>query len=363
MKPFGRPRTHRIRRFIGCLALLGVLGPTGRTGSSAAVGVELFPKHFRLKPGERIHYQVMERSGGGALRFADATFAVEDPTIIRLSEGSTGILEALGPGRSQLIVRTATSERRVSIEVAGRGEPPIVAVPHATVRQIAAADLLFVGHANLDGWDHTAVAKAGLDALVRQARKDGTTVVYFVSNDYPDWYTADRHPDYAIVSEGQEHQIDVKAERVTFGGGSFMFCLLRNAQMTLHGMLKSHEPRRIEFVFPVRAVWVEDLWGPGQKRPYPAPMVLLDTLFARRADDARAYEEVVVPFLDRLITEFPVGGYPAAVPPPPLRELLDGWTIVVRFDERFEWVYRRGAPEKTLLIEFRDVKTGAHRAN
>jgi hypothetical protein len=41
-------------------------------------------------------------------------------------------------------------------------------------------------------------------------------------------------------------------------------------------------------------------------------MVLLTTLFARRADDATAYDEVVVPFLDRMIMKFPVAGYPPA---------------------------------------------------
>jgi hypothetical protein len=282
---------------------------------------------------------------------------------VRVREGSTGVLEALKPGRAELVVRTVTSTRRVSIEVARRPEPPIVAVPYTAVRRIAANELLFVGHANLDGWDHTAVAKPGVDHVIHEARKDGATVVYFVSSEYPDWYTADRHPDYAVISEGQEHQIEVQAERVTFAGGSFMFCLLRNAQMTLHGMLKHEGPRRIDFLFPARAIWVEDLWGPGEKRPYPAPMVLLQTLFARRADDRQAYDEVVVPFLDRLITQFPVGGYPAAAPSPALSTLLEDWNVVVRLGNRFERVYRRAASGRTLLIEFQDVTTGDRRAN
>ena len=50
---------------------------------------------------------------------------------------------------------------------------------------------------------HTAIAKPGIDRLVQEARKKGWTVVYWVSKEYPDWYTADRHPDYAIISEGQ----------------------------------------------------------------------------------------------------------------------------------------------------------------
>jgi hypothetical protein len=80
--------------------------------------------------------------------------------------------------------------------------------------------------------------------------------------------------------------------------------------MTLDGMVKHNGARRIHFVFPAQAIWETDIWGPGDARPYPAPMVLLTTLFARRADDAQAYTQVVVPFLDRMITKFPVAGYP-----------------------------------------------------
>src|SRR5262249_38159449 len=130
-------------------------------------------------------------------------------------------------------------------------------------------------------------------ALGRIFAQDG------VSKEFPYWYTADRRPDYAFISEGQEHRIHVDAQRAIFAGGDFMFCLLRNAQMTLHGMLNQNT-RRIDLVFPAQAIWAADIWGPDDKRPYPAPMVLLTTFFARRANDTRAFEEVVVPFLDRL---------------------------------------------------------------
>ena len=284
----------------------------------------------------------------------DVKFAIEDPKIVRLIDPK-GLFEAVRPGRTQLVVRSPTSERRITVEVAGPAQPPMTAVPHTTVREIAAKDLLFVGHANLDGFDHTAVAKPGIDRLVQEAKKNGWTVAYFVSQEYPDWYTADRHPDYTIISEGQEHRIRVDAERVVFTGGDFMFCTLRNAQMTLHGMLKHDAPAKINFVFPAQAIWVADIWGPGDKQNYPAPMLLLTTLFARRSDDAQAYEKVVLPFLDRMITQFPVLGYPADPPAPPLSELLKDWTIVVRFGNRFERVYRRGDSDKTVLVEFQGV--------
>ena len=121
------------------------------------------------------------------------------------------------PGRTELVVRSPTSERRVSIEVAGRAQPPMMAVPYSTVQEIVAKELLFAGHANLDGFDHTAIAKPGIDGLVQEAKKNGWPVVYFVSKEYPNWYTADRHPDYAIISEGQEHKIRVDAQSSPVG--------------------------------------------------------------------------------------------------------------------------------------------------
>jgi hypothetical protein len=332
------------------LLVLCLLGCWLQVVGSPSPALEVFPKHFLLHPGEQIHYTVLEHSEGGQLRFATAGFAIRDAAIVRPIEPA-GVFEAVRSGRTELAVRTPAAERRIAIVVAGRPLPPMMAVPHSSVREIVAKELLFVGHANLDGYDHTAVAKAGIDRLAQEARKKGWTVVYWVSKEYPDWYTADRRPDYAIISEGQEHQIRIDAQRVVFAGGSFMFCLARNAQMTLHGMLKHNVARRIHFVFPAQAIWR----GPADARPYPAPMILLATSFARCANDAQAYDNVVIPFLDRVIREFPVLGYPPNPPAPPLSDLLADWTIVVRFGERFERVYRRGNSDKTLLVEFQGV--------
>jgi hypothetical protein len=333
------------------LCLLGLLATGCRAPDTSRL--EVFPQHFLLHPGERIHYTVLERSSSGRPRFPTTEFAAEDPDVVRLI-GPAGSFEAVAPGRTELVVRTPTSERRIRLEVAGDPRSPIASVPHGSFTEIVAKELLFVGHANLDGWDHTAVAKPGIDRLVQEAKANGWPVVYWVSAEYPDWYTADRHPDYAILSEGQEHEIRFDAERIVFTGGGFMFCLLRNAQMTLHAMAK-HGARRAHFVFPAQAIWEPDVWGPGEKRPYPSPMVLLSTLFAGRPDDARAYDELVVPFLDRLLTEFPVLGYPPDPPAPPLSELLEDWSIVVRFGDRYERFYRRGDPDKRLLVDFQGV--------
>jgi len=198
------PRTLRSRhtrlatRSLLLICLLGLF-TTGVLPGTAEL--EIFPEHFVLQPGEQIHYTVC--SEGSKPRCPDAKFAIKNPKIVRLIDPK-GIVEALTPGRTQLVVRTATSERRVTIKVAGPGQPPMPAVHHSTLTEIVAKEFLFVGHANLDGFDHTAVAKPGIDRLVQQAKKNGVPVVYWVSQEYPNWYTADRHPDYAFISEGQE---------------------------------------------------------------------------------------------------------------------------------------------------------------
>ena len=142
-----------------------------------------------------------------------------------------------------------------------QSEPPIMAVSYSAVKEIKAKEFLFIGHANLDGFDHTAVAKPALSN--RQRRMAGLSCTGSARN---------------------------------------------TRQMTLHGMV-AHNAQRIHFVFPSEAIWAADIWGPNEKRPYPAPMVLLTTLFGHRANDTQAYSEVV-PLLDRLTMWLLVGGYP-----------------------------------------------------
>ncbi len=328
------PMPHRPATGGVLLLALVVVGASWRHGQAPQPSnpeLEVFPRHFLLHPGEEIHYQVQVREGDRFQSVPHYEFAIEAPGIVRSIEPNGELfIEAVRSGRTHIVVRTPTSERRLTIDVAGSAQRPIMAVPYSTTKEIKAKEFLFIGHANLDGFDHTAVAKPGIDRLVEQARQDRRPVVYWVSQEYPDWYTADRRPDYAFITEGQEHQIHVDARRVTFAGGDFMFCLLRNAQMTLHGMV-SHDARRVEFVFPAQAIWAADIWGPDAKRPYPAPMVLLNTFFSRRANDAQAYNDVVVPFLDRLTMGLPVGGYPPDFPAPLMNDLLKDWGIVVRF--------------------------------
>jgi len=120
--------------------------------------------------------------------------------------------------------------------------------------------------------------------------------------------------------------------------------------MTLHAMVKENRARHVNFIFPAEAIWVEDIWGPGEKRPYPASMILLKTLFGRYGGDAQAYDELVVPFLDRLIQEFPVAGYPAEAPAPPLRALVKDW----EYRDSPRWSVRAGLSKRRLEKNFGD---------
>jgi hypothetical protein len=313
-------------------------------GPQAAL--EVYPALSRLPVRDQIHYTVMYRRDGAPQFVQHYSLESKDPTVVQVVDSVR--LEAMSPGSAEVLVRSAVGERALSIEVEPVARPPIPATHHTEVKRLAGPEVLFVGHANLDGWDHTAVAKPGIDRLVREFKARGHPVVYFVSQDYPFWYTEDRQPDLAVVSEGQEHQIVVDAERVVFSGGDFMVCTLRNVQMTLHGMLEAGDRERVHFVFPADAIWT----GYGIPQKYPAPMTSLDHLMSERSSARERYEELVVPFLDRVFGEFPVGGYPAVAPEPPLRDLVDGWTVEVAIDQAFAQSYRSGDPNKVMHFEF-----------
>lgn len=318
--------------------------------ASSPVQLEVFPNHTRLAVGEQIRYSLFQAQDGKLTQVEDYSLTSQDPAIVRVV--GKWQLEAVSPGSTDVLIRSDLGERELLINVGPEAQSPMSATHHSKVERVVGEELLFVGHANLDGFDHTAVAKPGIDRLVREFKARGHPVIYFVSEDYPNWYTDDREPDLAIVSEGQEHEILVDAERIVFTGGDFMFCTPRNAQMTLHGMLKAANRERISFVFATDAIWAVDIFAPGRFRPYPAPMALLDQLLSEHASYKDRYERVVVPFLERLFEDFPVMEYPATVPQPPLRDLVDGWTVEVAIDNAFEQHHRSGDPNKVIRFEF-----------
>ncbi|HXV64953.1 MAG TPA: hypothetical protein VEK15_29920 [Vicinamibacteria bacterium] len=314
--------------------------------------LEIYPEYTRLLVGDQIHYTVMHRQDGAPSFVEDYRLESRNPAVVRVVDSIR--LEAVSPGRSEVLVRSDVGERVLSIEVEPDARPPMPTTHHTEVDRIAGTELLFVGHANLDGWDHTAVAKPGIDRLVREFKTRGHPVVYFVSQDYPFWYTEDREPDLAVVSEGQEHEIVVDAERVVFSGGDFIVCTLRNAQMTLHGLLNAGVRDRVHFVFPADAIWT----GYQSPRKYPAPMTSLDRLMSERSSAQERYEQLVAPFLDRLFDEFPAGGYPEIAPVPPLKELVEGWSVEVAIDHTFVQSYRSGDPNKVIRFDFLQKQGG-----
>ena len=334
---------------LSCLGVSAIFVIACGAGTPLAQ-LEVYPDQTRLRVGELIRYSVYQRKAGAPIRVEDYTLTPTDPTVIRVVDAWQ--LEAISPGRTEVLVRSETGERILSLDVDPEARPPIPATPHTEVDRIVGEELLFVGHANQDGFDHTAVAKPGIDRLVREFKARGHPVIYFVSDEFPYWYTDDRQPDLAIVSEGQEHEILVDAERIVFTGGDYMFCTLRNAQMTLHGMLKASKRNRIHFVLATDAIWAVDTFIPGRLRPYPAPMALLDHLLSEHPSRQDRYERVVVPFMERLIGDYPVIGYPANAPEPALEELVGGWTIEVAFDNAVTHLYRRGDPNKVIRFDF-----------
>ena len=320
------------------------------TVESSPARLEVYPNHTRLPVGEQIRYSVFQSQEEGLTQLEDYSLTPRNPAVVR--EVDRWRLEAVSPGTTDVLIRSDVGERTLSIEVTPVARTPMAATHHSEIDRLAGEELLFVGHANLDGFDHTAVAKPGIDRWVREFKARGQQVIYFVSEDYPYWYTDDRQPDLAIVSEGQEHEILVDAERIVFTGGDFMFCTPRNAQMTLHGMLKAKNRERINFVFATDAIWAVDIFASGRSRPYPAPMELLDNLLSEHPSYKDRYEQVIVPFVERLIEDFPVIGYPATAPEPPLKDLVDGWTIEVAIGSAFMQRYRSGDPSKVIRFEF-----------
>jgi hypothetical protein len=320
-------------------------------GQPKVGSIDVLPQHFHLRPGETLRYMPRARTGDGQLRFIDHYALETSNSHVLEVRDRRGLVQARSRGRAAFIVRSGGREQRYEIEVDGDALPVMTAVPYGDVDTIVGDEMLFVGHANRDGFDHTAVAKPGIDRVVREFKRRGRRVVYWVSEEFPDWYTDDRQPDLAIISEGQEHGIFVNADRVVFTGGDFMLCLLRNVQMTLHRMILAGTRDELHFIFPAEAIWTADVWGPGPPRRYPAPAVLLSSVWDNRASDGARYDALVVPFLDTLFTNYPVLGYPPDAPSPELRVLAQAWNVEVRVGE-LERTYRKAGSSKTIRMEF-----------
>ncbi len=275
-------------------------------------------------------------------------FTTSDDSRLRLVNES-GVFEGKAPGRATIVLKTLGKEHRFAAEVMNEKLLAMKVTLAKQVPQIRANEVLFIGHANRDGFDHTMVAKSGIDWWVRQFKDKDRPVIYLVSEEYPNWYTEDRNPTYAIISEGQEHDLQLDVPTIYFAGGGFAYCLLRNVQFVLHRWAREGGSEAIRLVFLIDAIWT------GEKdKPYPAPMAKLDSLFDRAASPEATYDLLIVPFLNRLINEYPVTGYPdaGATPQPHLKALLTNVTIEVIIEDDHRRVYRSRSG-RVIHVEFR----------
>lgn len=189
--------------------------PLAREGSRfPGDSLEVRPRHFRLKVGERIHYQALSRDREGEMRFLkDFEFDTSDPTTLAFSPADGHFL-ATRHGNAEIILRSGERERRIEVMIVDAMLAKMKTVTDEQVAPFAAEDVLFVNHANRDGFDHTAVAKPSIDRWIHSFKKKGAPVIYFVSQEYPNWYPKDRAPTHAVVTEGGDHNLSFMARRV-----------------------------------------------------------------------------------------------------------------------------------------------------
>src|SRR5262245_10951046 len=140
------------------VAATAVIASCAHTAQSR---LEIYPAHSRLRVGDQIHYTIIYRRDGAPNFVKNYSLESKDPAVVRVVDSIR--LEAVSAGRCEVLVRSDVGERVFAIDVEPGARPPIPARHHSEVNRVAGAELLFVGHANLDGFDHTAVAKPGID--------------------------------------------------------------------------------------------------------------------------------------------------------------------------------------------------------
>jgi hypothetical protein len=330
------------------VVVLAAVAMAGTHAAQARGGeIEIYPRHFNLLLGERIHYTAMAIGEGGSREFLEKVspfeFATSDASILAL-EGPDARFCARAPGRAEVIVRTADGRRAAfAITVAPRRQQEMKLAAAGDVPALAVEEVLTVVHANRDGFDHTEVARRGIDRLVRAAKERGSTVVYLVSTEYPNWYLADRRPDYAVASDDGRHAMRVDARRYVFAGGNFYWCLAANVRSVLEHLLEKPGPWRVELVFPMDAIYDGQ---PG--KPYPAAMTTLAALFEGQVGAQAAYELLVVGFLKKLETSQRQGADQNS----PFAERWRACGVTVRIGDDFTRRYRAGTTTRELVLVF-----------
>ncbi len=280
------------------LALASLLVCLIPSPAPRAAEIELYPKYYTLKLGEQIHYTAIGHDADGRPRFLEQItpfeFGTSDPDALSL-DNEDGRFTGRSPGMAEVLVKTRDgAPARFSIQVASERFRPIESVRAEDGPPFHSARTIMVTHANRDGFDHTRVAKSGIDRVVRDAKAKGDNVVFLMSPQYPNWYTSDRAPSLAIESDTGEHDLVVTSDEIVFVGGNFSWCLLESVKSSLISFA-SGSGSDLCLVFPLDAIYDGD---PG--RGYPYPMVTLASLFETQPDSAATFERVVTPFLEKL---------------------------------------------------------------
>ncbi|MGZ3806370.1 MAG: hypothetical protein ACXVB4_19320 [Pseudobdellovibrionaceae bacterium] len=162
-------------------------------------------------------------------------------------------------------LETWLKKLRVSIT---SGFPPEYIAPKNPIPKTLSGTIIFVTHARLY-WDSFGSARSGIDRFLswQKKRDPSSKVVYLMESSSPsysiEWYTSNRKPDVALVSQKSEaHPFVIDSENVYFLGGGFGSCQLSTVDRTIRQHL-SNEPLNLHF--PMSGTYsfdktIEEIW-------------------------------------------------------------------------------------------------------
>jgi hypothetical protein len=105
---------------------------------------------------------------------------------------------------------------------------------------VSSSAVLMITHATRMPFDPSAVAKNGMNAAYRFARRYSLPIVALASgSDGSGYYFDDCHPDYFMQSSAGEFSFNLDSSHIFFAGGNFELCLSR----TVKDVLKSFKNR------------------------------------------------------------------------------------------------------------------------
>ena len=306
-------------------------GPEGITGHPDHLATGMSVWRCALRRGQGMLWRAVLPKEFGALVSTYA--AANEPgwgvgPVLRVPLGGAGQLRAESaacyPSEQESLGRDAwkadllDTEFWVVSHLTGPANAP--ALHPASAQGLVRADEILVLVHPTATWDLRLQAKPAIDDLVTHFEASGSPVVLLVNEHYPFTYLADRDVGTAYLSSGGEHGLVLDAKRLWFAGGSYGSCLERGVQSAVHA-LASRGPCQIEVVLPEDAIY---------------SLVFADESIGavtlgervRASDDEGAL--LLAELVQRVVHQYPIGGYPEADEGPSLASLLEGWTIDAR---------------------------------